>query len=74
MFFELRGWTPRQVDACTLWELAVMLGVGKTETRPGTLTGRALLAARVKAAREGLPPPSIHLVPTSQPDPSEGVT
>jgi hypothetical protein len=51
-----------------------MLGVGKADRPTGVLTGRALLAARVKAAREGRPPPSISLVPTALPDPTEGMT
>lgn len=68
VFFELKGWSPSQVDACEIWELAVMLGVGKTDRPTGRLTGHALLAARVKAAAEGRPPPSISLVPTSLPD------
>jgi hypothetical protein len=72
VFFELKGWGPRQVDACEIWELAVMLGVGKPDAKPGVLTGRALLAARVKAAQEGRPPPSISLVPTAMPDSPEG--
>ena len=74
MFFELKGWGPAQVDACEIWQLAVMLGVGKSDQPTGMLTGRALLAARVKAAQEGRPPPSISLVPTALPDPSEGMT
>jgi hypothetical protein len=74
VFFELKGWQPSQVDACEIWELAVMLGVGKPGSGSGVLTGRALLAARVKAAQEGRPPPSISLVPTSVPDPAEEVT
>lgn len=68
MFFELKGWGPDQVDACEIWQLAVMLGVGKPGTSSGVLTGRALLAARVKAAAEGRPPPSISLVPTALPE------
>jgi hypothetical protein len=73
VFFELKGWEPSQVDACEIWQLAVMLGVGKADRPTGMLTGRALLAARVKAAQEGRPPPSISLVPTALPDPSEGM-
>jgi hypothetical protein len=73
VFFELKGWEPSQVDACEIWQLAVMLGVGKADQPTGMLTGRALLAARVKAAQEGRPPPSISLVPTALPDPSEGM-
>lgn len=68
VFFEVKGWTPRQVDECQIWELAVMLGIGRKDGAvTGKLTGQALLAARVKAAREGRPPPSISLVPTSLP-------
>lgn len=69
-FFELKGWEPSKVDACEIWQLAVMLGVGKPTTGSGRgmLTGHALLAARVKADREGRPPPSISLVPTALPD------
>ena len=69
VFFEVRGWGPRQVDECELWELAVMLGKARSETGSGrVLTGRALLRARVEAAREGRPPPSIALVPTDMPE------
>lgn len=65
---ETRGWTPRQTDECELWELAVILGLDKEgEASAKPLTGRALLAARVKAHAEGRPPPSISLVPTSGP-------
>jgi hypothetical protein len=68
LFFEAKGWSPRQVDELEIWEAAVMLGIGKRDSAGGgTLTGRALLAARVKAAAEGRPPPSISLVPTSLP-------
>lgn len=60
----MRGWSPRQVDECEIWELAVMLGKGKSAKR---LTGRALLEARVRAAQEGRPPPDISLVPSDPP-------
>jgi len=62
--YDLKGWTPRQVDECELWELASLLIRdeaklnGQPSPRSG-LTGRALLEARVRAAKEGRPPPEF---------------
>lgn len=63
VFFDLHGWTPRQVDECELWELASLLirddVVSNGQSPSRSLTGRALLEARVRAAREGKPPPTF---------------
>jgi len=62
--FDLKGWTPRQVDSCELWELAALLVRDEAQAPAGSngsvgLTGKALLEARIKAHREGKPPPSF---------------
>lgn len=49
-----------------------MLGKARTESGTGRrLTGRALLKARVAAAREGREPPSISLIPSDMPEMGE---
>jgi hypothetical protein len=63
IMFDLHGWSPREVDDCELWELTLLLVRDQTSSNGQApnrgLTGRALLEARVRAAREGRPPPSF---------------
>lgn len=50
------------IDEMELWEVAASLGLGREQPDAapgGPLAGRDLIAERVKAAREGRPPPTL---------------
>lgn len=59
------GWTPEQVNGMEVWEVAAALGEAtrSMEDRPDggqagvSSSGRDLVAERVRAHREGRPPP-----------------
>lgn len=61
------GWTPEQVNRLEVWEAAAALGEATRahEDRPASgqagvsSSGRDLVAERVRAHREGRPPPDV---------------
>lgn len=68
------GWTPQQVNRQEVWEVAAALGeaTAHLEDRPGDGTadvssgGRDLVAERVRAHREGRPPPEADAMGAGQ--------